>query len=196
MAGDNVLTQSTRFVMRIAFPSILLFFLFSTQAFAQLFLPIYSADPARRARQLGVTSENLRAMHDEWERIWFLDQPSGLTPFPNRWGQTPFVPRGGGVGGGRSFGFASPGYSSRRETTKAPTRVERPIVDREERVRRAKERDEEELRKLFALANRAEAKGKTSVAITCYRMVANGTTGKLKAAASERLAALANTNGP
>ena len=43
-------------------------------------LPIYSADPARRAGQLIYTSEDLRAILDEWERIWFLDQPSHLTP--------------------------------------------------------------------------------------------------------------------
>jgi hypothetical protein len=43
-------------------------------------VPIYSADPARRAQQLIYTSENLRAMLDEWERIWFLDMPSHLTP--------------------------------------------------------------------------------------------------------------------
>mgnify|MGYP001353019299 CR=1 FL=1 len=42
-------------------------------------LPMYSADPARRSQQLIYTSENLRAMLDEWERIWFLDQPSHLT---------------------------------------------------------------------------------------------------------------------
>ncbi|NOY43720.1 MAG: hypothetical protein GXP26_18025 [Planctomycetes bacterium] len=43
-------------------------------------LPGYSADPSRRAQQLIYTSENLRAMLDEWERIWFLDMPSHLTP--------------------------------------------------------------------------------------------------------------------
>ena len=43
-------------------------------------LPGYSADPARRSQQLIFTSENLRSMLDEWERIWFLDQPSHLTP--------------------------------------------------------------------------------------------------------------------
>ena len=43
-------------------------------------VPIYSADPSRRAQQLIYSSENLRAMLDEWERIWFLDQPSHLTP--------------------------------------------------------------------------------------------------------------------
>lgn len=44
-------------------------------------LPIYSGDPTRRAEQLVVTSENLRMVLDEWERIWFLDQPSHLTPY-------------------------------------------------------------------------------------------------------------------
>jgi hypothetical protein len=45
------------------------------------FIPIYSADPTRRAQQLIFTSEDLRLFLDEWERIWFLDQPSHLTPF-------------------------------------------------------------------------------------------------------------------
>ena len=45
------------------------------------FLPIYSGDPVRRARELMFTSENLRAIMDEWERIWFLDQPDHMTPF-------------------------------------------------------------------------------------------------------------------
>jgi hypothetical protein len=44
-------------------------------------LPAYSADPQRRARQLLNTSEDLRAFLDEWERFWFLDQPSHLTPY-------------------------------------------------------------------------------------------------------------------
>lgn len=43
-------------------------------------IPIYSGDPARRAQELIYTSENLRLFLDEWERIWFLDQPSHLTP--------------------------------------------------------------------------------------------------------------------
>jgi hypothetical protein len=42
-------------------------------------LPIYSADPARRAQQLIYSSENLRNLLNEWERIWFLDQPSHMT---------------------------------------------------------------------------------------------------------------------
>lgn len=44
-------------------------------------IPLYSADPARRAQQLIFTSEDLRTFLDEWERIWFLDQPSHLKPF-------------------------------------------------------------------------------------------------------------------
>jgi len=45
------------------------------------FLPIYSGDPARRARQLLFTSENLRLLLEDWERIWFLDHPDQMTPF-------------------------------------------------------------------------------------------------------------------
>ena len=44
-------------------------------------IPAYSADPLRRTQQLIYTSENLRLILDEWERIWFLDQPSHATPF-------------------------------------------------------------------------------------------------------------------
>ena len=44
-------------------------------------IPLYSADPARRAQQLIFTSEDLRTMLDEWERIWFLDQPAHTTPY-------------------------------------------------------------------------------------------------------------------
>ena len=44
------------------------------------FLPIYSGIPERRARQLLFTSENLRMLMEEWERFWFLDQPSHMTP--------------------------------------------------------------------------------------------------------------------
>jgi hypothetical protein len=44
-------------------------------------IPIYSGDPVRRAQELIYTSEDLRAITDEWERIWFLDQPSHMTPW-------------------------------------------------------------------------------------------------------------------
>lgn len=43
-------------------------------------LPIYSGDPVRRTQQLIFTSEDLRTILDEWERIWFLDQPCHLKP--------------------------------------------------------------------------------------------------------------------
>lgn len=44
-------------------------------------IPLYSGDPTRRVQELIWTSEDLRAFLDEWERIWFLDQPSHLRPF-------------------------------------------------------------------------------------------------------------------
>jgi len=44
------------------------------------FIPIYSGDPVRRTDQLIFTSEDLRAMQNTWERIWFLDQPDHMTP--------------------------------------------------------------------------------------------------------------------
>ncbi len=44
-------------------------------------LPAYSGDPARRTQQLIFTSENLRLLLDDWERIWFLDQPDHTTPY-------------------------------------------------------------------------------------------------------------------
>jgi hypothetical protein len=44
-------------------------------------LPAYSGDPARRTQELIYTSENLREFNDEWERFWFLDQPTHMTPY-------------------------------------------------------------------------------------------------------------------
>jgi hypothetical protein len=44
------------------------------------FIPAYSGDPTRRTQQLIYTSENLRMLLEEWERIWFLDQPSHMSP--------------------------------------------------------------------------------------------------------------------
>lgn len=49
-------------------------------------IPIYSGDPVRRSRQLIYTSENMSDILDEWERIWFLDQPSHLTPYRSHGG--------------------------------------------------------------------------------------------------------------
>ena len=45
------------------------------------FIPAYSGDPLRRTQQLIFTSEDLRLLLDDWERIWFLDQPTHLTPY-------------------------------------------------------------------------------------------------------------------
>ena len=42
-------------------------------------LPLYSAEPARRAQELIFTSEDLRNFLNEWERIWFLEMPSHLS---------------------------------------------------------------------------------------------------------------------
>ncbi len=44
-------------------------------------VPIYSGDPALRTQELIFTSENLRMIVEEWQRIWFLDQPTHLTPY-------------------------------------------------------------------------------------------------------------------
>lgn len=44
-------------------------------------LPIYESDPAVRTQELIFTSENLRQVLEEWQRIWFLDQPSHLSPY-------------------------------------------------------------------------------------------------------------------
>jgi hypothetical protein len=43
-------------------------------------LNIYSSNPNRRIRQLLNNSEDLRQIEYEWERIWFTDQPSHMTP--------------------------------------------------------------------------------------------------------------------
>ena len=43
------------------------------------FVPIYSARPERRVQQLLYTSEDLRAVVEEWERFWFLDVTSHMT---------------------------------------------------------------------------------------------------------------------
>jgi hypothetical protein len=44
-------------------------------------IPAYSGDSNRRVPQLIYTSENFRMIADEWERIWFLDQPDHQTPY-------------------------------------------------------------------------------------------------------------------
>jgi hypothetical protein len=42
---------------------------------------IYSGDQVERSHELLVQSENLRAFRQEWQRIWFVDQPSHLSPY-------------------------------------------------------------------------------------------------------------------
>ena len=44
-------------------------------------IPLYSGDPTRRNQQLIFNSENMRLIHDEWERAWLLDQPNHMTPY-------------------------------------------------------------------------------------------------------------------
>ncbi len=44
-------------------------------------IPAYSGDPTRRVQELIYTSEGLRMIMDEWERVWFLDQPDHMTPY-------------------------------------------------------------------------------------------------------------------
>lgn len=43
--------------------------------------PAYSGDPVRRTQQLLFSSENMRMILDEWERLWLLDMPSHTTPY-------------------------------------------------------------------------------------------------------------------
>ena len=40
----------------------------------------YESDPNTRMKQLINQSEDLRQVRDEWQRIWFTDQPSHMTP--------------------------------------------------------------------------------------------------------------------
>ena len=49
-------------------------------SFVGCFLPIYSPRPERRVQQLLFTSEDMRHVVEEWERFWFLDQPSHMSP--------------------------------------------------------------------------------------------------------------------
>ena len=52
-------------------------------------LPHYAAYGPKRVEELLVDSENLRLAGDDWERFWFLDQPSHLTPFRTHGGLGP-----------------------------------------------------------------------------------------------------------
>jgi hypothetical protein len=44
------------------------------------FLNIFSSDPNRRIVELMNVSEDFRQIEYEWERIWFTDEPSHMTP--------------------------------------------------------------------------------------------------------------------
>ncbi|MCL4194402.1 MAG: hypothetical protein KJZ87_21890 [Thermoguttaceae bacterium] len=44
-------------------------------------IPAYSGDPNRRVSELIWTSENLRMVLEEWQRVWFMDQPSHMSPW-------------------------------------------------------------------------------------------------------------------
>ncbi len=52
-------------------------------------LPHYAAYAPRRVEEMLVDSENLRLGGDDWERFWFLDQPTHLTPFRTHGGLGP-----------------------------------------------------------------------------------------------------------
>jgi hypothetical protein len=45
------------------------------------FVPIYSAIPEERARQLIFVSEGFRHIPEIWERIWALEMPDIMTPY-------------------------------------------------------------------------------------------------------------------
>ena len=46
---------------------------------AGCFINALSSDPTRRTSELLNWSEDLRQIELEWERIWFVDQPSHMT---------------------------------------------------------------------------------------------------------------------
>lgn len=52
---------------------------------------IYSSNPNRRMHQLQNNSEDLRVIQDEWERIWFTDQPSHMVVDRVHGGITPGI---------------------------------------------------------------------------------------------------------
>ena len=63
-----------------------LFFAVTMAAQSGCILPAYSGDPGVRAKELIITSENLRMSLEEWQRFWFLDQPDHMTPFRSHGG--------------------------------------------------------------------------------------------------------------
>jgi hypothetical protein len=47
---------------------------------AGCFINAYSSNPTRRMHELINNSEDLRQIEYEWERMWFMDEPSHMTP--------------------------------------------------------------------------------------------------------------------
>jgi hypothetical protein len=45
------------------------------------FIPAFNGSTERRTVELLHVSESLRLAMDDWERIWFLDQPDHGTPY-------------------------------------------------------------------------------------------------------------------
>ncbi len=66
---------------KLAFLTLLGGLLFGAEGCAPVPLPRYAAFQPRRVEELLVDSENMRQIGDEWERFWFLDQPSHMTPW-------------------------------------------------------------------------------------------------------------------
>jgi hypothetical protein len=71
-------SRRSRAMRRLALAAILSF---SVGASTGCVLPIYSGDQPTRTQELIYTSEDLRLILEEWQRIWFLDQPSHLSPY-------------------------------------------------------------------------------------------------------------------
>jgi hypothetical protein len=44
-------------------------------------IPIWSASPDDRVRQMIYQSENYRQIPEIWDRVWFLDMPDLETPY-------------------------------------------------------------------------------------------------------------------
>jgi hypothetical protein len=79
MREAQVMKAHDRFGGTITKMALLLFAAVALATSTGCLIPMYSGDPVRRAEQLLYTSEDLRQITDEWERIWFLDQPSHMT---------------------------------------------------------------------------------------------------------------------
>jgi hypothetical protein len=79
MREAQVMKSHDRFGSTITKAALMVFAAIALATNTGCLIPMYSGDPVRRAEQLIYTSEDLRQITDEWERIWFLDQPSHMT---------------------------------------------------------------------------------------------------------------------